>query len=94
MEEMAIVWVKNDSGEADYELDWTDELAGDTIAESSWSGEAGITLSNASISGTKTRVWIAAGTLNTLYELTNEIVTAGGRTFKRSKYILVRKVGT
>jgi len=71
----------------DYSIDWSQWLTGtDTIASSTWTSTATgtITLSNQS-SGTATTVcWVSGGVVGEIYNVTNHIVSAGGRIEDRS----------
>lgn len=72
-------------GEAkDYGNNWVNVLTGEnemTISSSSWAAvPTGLTLTTASIVGTKTIVWVSGGSVNTDYALLNTITTPGGRT--------------
>ena len=74
----------------DYTLDWgTDWLDGDTISTSTWSVPAGITMDSEVETATTTTIWVSGGTADQEYELTNQIVTAGGRTADRTILICV-----
>jgi hypothetical protein len=70
---------------------WLD--ADETVTSSSWTVEAGITKQSDSISsdGKTTVVWLAGGTVNTDYLITNHIVTSKGRQDDRSMLILCRQ---
>ena len=88
---MALKWPPKDPDEVlDYELDWTDRLAGDTISTSSWTVPTGITKASDTKTTTVTTVWLSGGTIGTKYELTNRIVTAGGRTMDQSVDISIK----
>jgi hypothetical protein len=63
----------------DWEVDWTAWLDGDTIGTSSWVAAAGITKSAETNTSTAARVWLEGGVNGTDYEITNSIITAGGR---------------
>lgn len=74
----------------DYTEDWTAELAGDTIDTSTWAlgdGEQDLTIDSDSETGATTTVWLSGGLLHREYEVTNTIVTAGGRTEQRTAFI-------
>ena len=64
----------------DYMVDWTDALAGDTIASSTWTVPTGITRGTDSNTANTATIWISGGTADQTYELMNRITTAGGRT--------------
>jgi hypothetical protein len=63
----------------DYPIDWESWLEGDTIATSTWTADAGITIESDTNTATTTTVWLSGGTLDAIYSLTNHIVTAAGR---------------
>ena len=73
----------------DFSVDWTDWLTGDTISTSTFTVEAGITADSDSNDTTSATVWLSGGTAGTLYTVTNQIVTAAGRTDERSLTISV-----
>lgn len=80
----------------DYSLDWTDELAlvspADTISTSTWTVTTGLTLSSPLVTGAVTIIVVAGGVAGTEYRLTNTIVTTGGRTVQRTYPLLVREI--
>lgn len=68
----------------DMGFDWSRMLRGDTIATSSWETPSDVTQAQASsTSGARTTIWpqLPAGGC---FRLVNEIVTEGGRTYRRS----------
>ena len=70
-------YTKDPQAKLDYGFDWTDWLAGDTIAASTWvSAPAGLTLTSPTFSNTHTTVWIAGGAVGVSYTVTNHITTA------------------
>jgi hypothetical protein len=59
----------------DYSIDWSQWLAGDTIAASSWTCDQGIT--GVPVSGpdtTKTSIWLSGGTMGQTYKISNSII--------------------
>ena len=81
----------------DYVINWTDWMAtDDTISTSDWEitsdDEATPTLIEDSSTkvGLRTLIWLSGGTAGICYRVTNEIVTADGRTENRSFEIRVR----
>ena len=77
----------------DYEIDWSTWLTasgGDTISSSTWTVPTGITKTTDSHTTTTTTIWLSGGTAGTTYTLTNEIVTAGGRTKDQSVRVKVK----
>lgn len=71
----------------DYAIDWTAWLAeGETITDSTWTVPSGITETtpSPSIDGGVTTIWLAGGTVGTIYTVTNHITTSHGRQDDRS----------
>jgi hypothetical protein len=69
----------------DYLVDWGAKwLAGpaafDTLAESTFEVEDGLTMDSDAHTSTTATVWLSGGTPGVTYEVTNRIVTAAGRT--------------
>ena len=75
---------KSDDEVLDYAVDWSAWLGVDTIATSTWSVASGLTVNSESETTTLATVWLSGGTNNTIYLVTNKIVTVGGRTAERS----------
>jgi hypothetical protein len=86
-----LVWMdgKGPAEDADFDIDWTIRLNGDTITSSSWTivgtdpatPESPVTLTimtnpAASHSATGTKVWLSGGTLGITYVLSNAVNTA------------------
>lgn len=63
----------------DYMVDWTNWLAGDTIATSTWSADTGITIDSNTNTTTVATVWLSGGVAGEQYQVTNHIITAMGR---------------
>jgi len=82
--------VKDPDEVLDYELDWSTWLDGDTIAASTITVEAGLTKDSDSNTTARQTVWLSGGTAGSLYDVTFEIVTTGGRTAQRTLVIRVR----
>lgn len=75
----------------DYQVDWADWLGADTISTSTWPTiPAGITKGSDSKTTTATTIWLSGGSNGQTYELTNRVVTAGGRTKDMSVSLEVR----
>lgn len=84
---MSLRWDDKDPDEVlDYLIDWGSRRLdeGDTIVSSSWTVPAGLTQTDAAFTDTTTTVWLSGGTLGTTYEITSQIVTAGGRTMEQT----------
>jgi hypothetical protein len=84
---------KDPSEVTDFGIDWSDWLAGDSIATSTWTVPTGITKDSDASTGTTTTIWLSGGTDETDYNLLNTIVSAGGRTEERDILILCRVSG-
>ena len=67
----------------DYAVDWSAWLDTDTISASTWDATAGLTIDSESETTTVATIWLSAAEDN-IYQVTNQIVTAGGRTAERS----------
>jgi hypothetical protein len=70
---------------ADYDVDWTARLNGDTIVSSSWAITGGdapalgtLAINSNSNTTTLTKVWLSGGNLGVTYTLVNSVITAGG----------------
>ena len=94
---MAEIWPPKDPNEVkDYDLIWTNELAGDTIVSSTWTLPTGaaLAISNPSFASTSTssitKVWLSGGILGQVYTLTNTVVTTLGRTEDATVQILIK----
>lgn len=88
---MAAKWPFKDPDEVlDYTIDWTARLGSDTISTSTWIVPTGITEDSNSNTTTATTIWLSGGTVNQIYELTNRVVTAGGRTMDKTVRLPVR----
>ena len=84
-------WPDKDPDEIlDYQIDWTDRLAGDTIASSTWVVPDGLTEASSSNTTATTTVWLTGGTLDDDYEILNRITTTGGRTMDQTVKLRVR----
>jgi hypothetical protein len=75
----------------DYEIDWSDWLAGLTISTSSWTIPAGITNVADSNTTTKTLIRLSGGTWGEVYELFNTIIASDGETETRSILIRIQR---
>lgn len=75
----------------DYHIDWAAWLNGDTIATSSWLVPAGITKDSDSNTDETATIWLSGGTASTIYQVTNRIVTAAGRTKDQSIWIAIQE---
>ena len=80
---------KDPDATIDYGVDWALWLDGDTISSSNWTAATGVTIDSNTNTTTSTTVWLSGGTAGLSYEVTNRIVTAGGRTDDRTILISV-----
>ena len=86
-----------DPGEVlDFAWDWTDWLGADTIVTSTIAVEtisgdtSALALDSESETTAVATAWLSAGSVPNNYLVTNEIITAGSRTARRSVEIQVR----
>ena len=84
-------FLKDPAAVLDYQLNWSAWLDGDTISTSTWSAETGITVDSESETTSAATVWLSSGSPGEDYEVTNQIVTDGGRTDERTITIKVRQ---
>lgn len=87
------IFIKDPNAIKDYSIDWdTLYLKGlDTIATSTWTVPTGITqVGSATNSTTVTTIWLSGGTAGQQYEVTNRIVTVGGRTDERTLTLIIK----
>jgi len=75
---------KDPSAVLDFGFDWSAWLVDDTISASTWAVPSGLIKDSDSATTTTTTVWLSDGTAGSVYIVTNEIETAGGRTDQRS----------
>lgn len=88
---MSLKWPFKDPDEIlDYGIDWTPRLAEDTIATSTWIVPDGITKVSDSSTSTATEIWLSGGTIGAALQITNRVVTAGGRTMDQSVTLLIK----
>jgi hypothetical protein len=67
----------------DYTVNWTNRLvSGETIADSTWVVDTGITEDSASLSSPMATIWLSAGTAGTRYMIVNRITTSAGRVYE------------
>jgi hypothetical protein len=80
--------VKDPDSTTKYEIDWTDELAqfspADTISSATWTSNNGVTVSSSSESGNITSVIVAGGNVGKRANLQCRLVTVGGQTLDRT----------
>lgn len=86
-------FIKDPDARLDYTRDWSDWLAlvDDTIESSEWIVPEGITGNDMSHTDTSTTIWLQGGATGQKYDVTNRIVTAGGRTDDRTFTVQIRE---
>ncbi|QDV34910.1 phage fiber-tail adaptor protein [Tautonia plasticadhaerens] len=87
---MSNIKIKDPQALKDYVIEWEDWLDGDTIATSTWTAPAGITVENESSTQTTATIWLSGGTLGAEYALVNHIITAAGREQDQTLTIRIR----
>ena len=86
------VFLKDPDATMDYSVDFTDWLvAPDTIADSTWTSDAGITVSGSSVDASDkiTTVRLTGGTVDAKSRVTNRIQTTNNLITDRSIFIRV-----
>lgn len=78
------VFDKDPTAVLDYTIDWREWLGDDTIITSTWTLPAGIVNSGTTYSTSTATIWLSGGTAGVSYSVYNTIITAGGRTEKRT----------
>lgn len=78
---------KDPSSVRTYYVNWTEWLAGDTIATSTWVVPEGLTKANDTNNDTHAYVKVSGGVIGTYYKLVNHIITAAGE--QEDKTILI-----
>jgi hypothetical protein len=85
------VYTKDPNATLDYIINWLDWLGSDTIATSTWVVPTGLSEVSDAFASTYTTIWLAGGNAESNYTVTNEVVSAGGRTDRRYLTILVKE---
>lgn len=94
-----LTWPPKDPDEVlDYEVDWYGSAADpgplyaetDDIVSSTWILPAGITKQSDTNDLRTTTIWLTGGTAGQTYQITNRIVTVGGRTHDQTMKIKVK----
>ena len=80
---------KDPAATLDYQFNWAEWLAGDTLSASTWTAEDGLTVEDDDFTNVLSTVWLSGGALDLAYAVTNRIVTAGGRTDERTLSIVM-----
>ena len=82
---MPVRWYsKEPSEQLEHTINWTRELGDDTIVSSTWIVPPGLTQAGTSSTDRTTTIWLSGGELSKTYIITNEVVTAAGRTYCES----------
>lgn len=84
---MAVTFKKDPSEVLDYTIRYNKLLKDDTITNSTWSTDLGITTVDSTNTTVSATIWLSGGVVDTRYEITNTITTTQGRTYQRSFYI-------
>ena len=88
-------FVKDPDAILDYSIDWSNWLGNDTIDTSTWVAESPLIIISASdvidATNTITTVFVSGGVVNNKYNLTNHIITAGGREDDRTITIIIKE---
>lgn len=86
-------FIKDPDAVLDFTRNWSAWLAevDDTIETSSWTVPDGIEKTNESHTDTTATIWLAGGEVDSTYQLTNRITTAGGRTDERTFSVEIRQ---
>lgn len=80
LETIMLQWPNKDPDDIlDYAIDWTEQLAGDTIATVAWTVPEGLTLDRSSFAGGVTVAWLSGGSAGRIYQVTCRITTTAGR---------------
>ncbi len=88
---MSNVHVKDPDSRLDFSVDWSVWLQPEeTIVASVWLPADGITMSDPSVVGGRTIVWLSGGTAGSWYAITNRITTSAGRIDDRTIRVMVR----
>jgi hypothetical protein len=80
---------KDSNAILDYVNDWTTYLGTDTIVNSIFLVDNGITVQSTSNTGKTSTVWLSGGQTGITYKVTNRITTAQGRTDDRSFFVAI-----
>jgi len=87
---MTLFWPsKTPDDVLDFVVDWSAELAGDTISTSTFAVPTGLTKASEANATETATVWLSGGTDGVSYEVENTIVTAAGRTMKQCVHIQI-----
>lgn len=83
---------KDPSATLDYPVDWSVHFPNDPLVDSGWAASpSGITIESDSFNTTSTVAWLAGGSPDKRYALTNHVVTQGGREDEHTIYVLIKE---
>jgi hypothetical protein len=83
---------KDPDATLDYGFDWEADdwlSSGETITDSVWTVQTGLTKDSESNTETTTTVWLSGGTAGEVYTVANQITTSAGRIDERTFGIVV-----
>lgn len=78
---------------AEYSIDWTKKLAGDSIVSSTWQVPADLLEGNKSHTANTATIWLSGGIDGRRYVLVNRVVTQQGRIFDEGVILNVVSAG-
>lgn len=81
--------LKDPAANLEYDVEWIDWLAGDTILTSVFTVATGLTQGAATNTASTARVWLSGGTLGVTYIVSNAITTAGVRADNREFRVVI-----
>jgi hypothetical protein len=85
-------FVKDPAGIIDYTVRWSSWLpSGDTISSSTWTVPAVLVKVSEANTTTDAVIFLASGTVGQIYEVTNRIITTGGRQNDQTISILIEE---
>jgi hypothetical protein len=92
---MTFETMKDPDSVEDFTINWAATLSesspNDTISTSAWTADNGVVVDDDSNTTTTTTVWVSGGTLHKYADLTNEVGTAGGRTYNRTITVMIQE---
>lgn len=84
-------FAKDQAANLDFAWDWSSWLAqGESITSQSVTADAGLTVSNVSLSGQQVIAWLSGGASGQSYNVKCQISTSAGRTDARSISLEIR----
>lgn len=89
----AVTVYKHPSATLDYQLNWSNWLAGDTISSSTWVVPTGLTKVLDTNETTTCTIWLSGGTDKANYKVVNTITTATGKVESKAITVSVTTVG-